>query len=123
MTAGTAHIAATCGSGITYVTGRDGEWIADRLAAPEGYDERGPQLALDGGHLTLGYSRYAEEDGACGGSNYIDGGVFVRSRSLPDGRWSKPTRIGRREDDLEALRVRGTTVHAVALGNDGDAGL
>ena len=83
--AGTAHIAATCGSGITYVTGRDGEWIADRLAAPEGYDERGPQLALDGGHLTLGYSRYAEEDGACGGSRYIDGGVFVRSRSLPDG--------------------------------------
>jgi len=117
--AGTAHIAATCGKGIVYVTGHAGDWIADRLATPDGYADKDPQLAIDGGRLTLGFTRYASEDGACGGSAFRDAGVFLRSRALPDGDWSRSTRIGRLEDDLAALRVRGEVVHAVVTADGG----
>ena len=118
--AGTVHIAATCGLRITYVTGHDGDWVADRLSTPEGYDDKDPQLAVDGRTLTLGFSRFASEDGDCGGPVYSDTGVFLRSRTLPDGAWSKSNRIGRRDDELGALRVRGDTIHAVVAPDGGE---
>jgi hypothetical protein len=118
--AGTAHVAGTCGHGIVYVSERDGDWVADRLSTPAGYDDMDPQLAVDDGRLTLGFSRFAAEDGACGGANFLDTGVFVRTRALPDGGWSRPSRLGRRDDELEALRIRGDTMHVIVAPDGGD---
>ena len=71
------------------------------------------QLAVDGETITLGYTQYARVVDGCGGVSFADTAVFVRSRTLPDGPWSKPRRIGRADDELVALRARDERLHAV----------
>ena len=58
----------------------------------------------------------------CGGPYsvvYEDLGVYYRKRSLPDGEWSKPRRLGREGDILGSLRVADGTLIAAMVGPGG----
>jgi hypothetical protein len=113
------HVAASCNGRIGYAEGGvTGTWARQLLKPPARHTEAGPQIAIDGADLYLAYTRYGPPSDAdtCGGpysSYYKDLGVYVRKRTLPDGAWSKPRRLGRADDILEALRVADGTLHAV----------
>ncbi len=68
---------------------------------------------MDGDTMYLGTSWLEQTDGGCGDSGLRDTGVHIRSRTLPDGAWSEPVRLGGRGDGLVALRVRDGVVHAL----------
>ena len=119
---GTRHLAATCGEAgaLRYATSRDGTaWTVTKLAPPAGRRELDPQLAFSGSTLYLAVTRVALEEGGCGDDGLADLGVWVRSRSLPSGDWSEPTRIGVAGDHLQAFRTSGSTLHAT-VSNEAD---
>jgi hypothetical protein len=113
---GRTHVVATCDSGtneIRYAVSTDEKtWTVSRLRPPAGRLEEEPQLAFSGNTLYLAYTRIAIEEGGCGDDGLRDLGVYVRSRSLPAGAWSAPTRIGNEGEHLLSFRVAGSTIHA-----------
>jgi hypothetical protein len=113
---GTHHLAAPCGSPgyeIRYAVSTDGHtWTTSALKPPAGRSELDPQLAFSGDTLYLAYSRVAPEEGGCGNDGLADVGVYYRTRTLPSGDWSEPTRIGDVADHLQSFRVNGSVIHA-----------
>ena len=113
---GTDHLAATCGNAATeirYAVATDGRtWKTSVLKPPAGRFELDPQLAFAGNTLYLAYTRVAPVDGGCGSDGLADVGVYYRTRSLPGGAWSQPTRIGVVADHLQSFRVNGSVLHA-----------
>jgi len=115
---GNDHVAATCdlangGSRIKYAASSDGRnWTATAFTPPTGRYEKDPQLAFAGTTLYLAYSRVAPTDGGCGDDGLMDIGVYYRTRTLPSGKWSEPTRLGAVADELQSLRVNGSVIHA-----------
>lgn len=81
--------------------------------APGNRVEMGPQLAADGDTLYLATTRLAPTDGGCGDDGLREVGVFVRTKQLPDGTWSRPVRVGLAGDGLLAFRVTGGVTHAI----------
>jgi hypothetical protein len=122
---GTDHIAATCegdtGSLVKYAVSSDGRtWNTTTFTPPSGRFESDPQLAFAGNTLYIAYTRVAPTDGGCGDDGLADVGVYFRTRTLPSGAWSEPTRLGPVADELQSLRVNGSAIHATVLNeNDG----
>ena len=115
-----AHVAAECGGSIRYYASTDGRsWSTTVFAHPAHREDLDPQIAFQGNLVYVAYTRIAP-DGGCGGGRGEAIGVFVRSRSLPDGAWSTARRIGRPGDTLEVFRVEGATIHATVWNNQGD---
>jgi len=114
--AGTSHIAATCGNAggqIKYAVSKDGlAWTVTSFKVPSGRFEQDPEIAFSGSTLYLAYTRVAPADGGCGDDGLDDVGVYVRSRSLPNGDWSAPSKIGATSDHLQAFRASGSVLHA-----------
>jgi len=103
---GATHLAADCRNDLRYATSSDGStWKTTRFAFPKDRGDFGPQLAFDGNTLYLASTRYDTTEGGCGDSGLVDVGVYYRSRSLPDGEWSQPQRLGAVADELVAFRV------------------
>jgi hypothetical protein len=116
------HVAAICEGRIRYATSTDARsWEASTLPAPADGYEQGLQLAADGSTLYLAYThlRPVEQD-TCGGRAIQEDavGVFYRTRDLPDGRWSAPTRIGHDGDHLQSLRVVDGVIHETFRADD-----
>ena len=121
---GTDHLAATCGNRgtqIRYAVSSDARtWTTSVLEPPTDREELDPQLAFAGDTLYLAYTRVGPVDGGCGDNGLNDTGVYYRTRTLPNGAWSEPTRIGVVADRLEAFRVSGSVIHAtVTVKKDG----
>jgi hypothetical protein len=118
---GTAHAAATCGTGVRVWDRRsNGAWAATKLVPPARRHELDPQLAFDGTTAYVAYSRVAITEGGCGDDGLRDVGVYYRHRSLPNGSWSAPIRLGVVNDSLLAFRVvRGTVYATVQNGKQG----
>ena len=107
----TYHVAASCGRGsLGYAEGSaTGDWTMATLSPPKQHTDEGPQLAIDDDTLYLAYTRFGPlvDAETCGpGVEFADIGVYVRTRHLPEGAWSKPRRIGEPWDLLEGLRVQ-----------------
>lgn len=110
--AGGYHVAAGCEYGIPYVFSSvdDATWTESAIVPPAHRLDMEPRLAIDGDTLYIGVTRIG--DGAdCGLP--ADVGFFLRSRTLPDGAWSDPVRIGARGDRLQDLQVVDGVVHAI----------
>jgi hypothetical protein len=120
---GTDHLAAACGNRgtqIRYSVSSDGRtWTTSVLQPPTSREELDPQLAFAGNTAYLAYTRVAPVDGGCGDNGLDDVGVYYRTRTLPNGVWSEPTRIGAVADRLESFRVSGSVIHAT-VANDKD---
>ena len=102
-----AHVAAECGGSIRYYASTDGRsWSTTVFAHPAHREDLDPQIAFQGNLVYVAYTRIAP-DGGCGGGRGEAIGVFVRSRSLPDGAWSTARRIGRPGDTAGGLPGRG----------------
>jgi hypothetical protein len=116
------HVASICEGRIRYATSPDGRsWKSSTLPEPaDGYDQ-GVQLAVDGSTLYLAYThlRPVDQD-TCGGRAIQEDavGVFYRTRELPNGRWSAPTRIGHDSDHLQSLRVVDGEIHETFWADD-----
>jgi hypothetical protein len=125
---GRYHAASTCGRAIRYAEGSaTGRWTLTTLHPPARHVESNPQLAIDGNTLYLAYTRYGPvvEADTCGGPfdvRYEDVGVYYRTRTLPDGAWSKPHKLGRADDILDSMRVVNGTIHAVVFAASGLGG-
>lgn len=103
---GSTHIAAECPDDIRYATSSDGTtWTSTTFKAPKNRGDFGPQIAFDGNTLYLASTRYDTTEGGCGDAGLLDLGVYYRSRSLPDGEWSQPQRLGAVADELVAFRA------------------
>jgi hypothetical protein len=114
---GTDHVAATCdgavGSLVKYAVSSDGRtWKTTTFTPPSGRFESDPQLAFAGNTLYVAYTRVAPTDGGCGDDGLADVGVYYRTRTLPSGAWSDPTRLGVVADHLQSFRVNGTEIEA-----------
>jgi hypothetical protein len=114
---GTDHIAATCdgavGSLVKYAVSSDGRtWKATTFTPPSGRFESDAQLAFAGNTLYVAYTRVAPTDGGCGDDGLTDVGVYYRTRTLPSGAWSEPTRLGFVADHLQSFRVNGVEIEA-----------
>jgi hypothetical protein len=122
---GTSHIAATCGSAggqVKYAASEDGlAWMVTSFKVPSGRFEQDPEIAFSGSTLYLAYTRVAPADAGCGDDGLDDVGVYVRSRSLPNGDWSDASKIGATSDHLRAFRVSGSVIHATVT-NDKSQG-
>jgi hypothetical protein len=120
---GADHLAATCGNRgtqIRYSVSSDGRtWTTSVLQPPTSREELDPQLAFAGDTVYLAYTRVAPVDGGCGDNGLDDVGVYYRTRTLPNGVWSEPTRIGAVADRLQSFRVSGSVIHAT-VANDKD---
>ena len=112
------HIAAVCGGGISYFVPTTDGWKTTRLKPPAARQELDPQLAFEGDLLYVAYTRVAVGDGGCGDSGIDDLGVYYRTRTLPDGDWSEPKRIGEVNDSLQAFRVVDGVLHATVVNGD-----
>ena len=109
---GTFHIVAGCGMGIRYATSKDGKrWSTTTLPHPAHRSEVEPQIAVDGSTLYVAYTRQRQVDGGCGFDGLADVGVYYRTRTLPNGRWSTPRRIGAAGAHLQAFRVVDGVIH------------
>ena len=121
---GRFHVAAECSRGIGYATSADGEaWKASTLAPPSGRREVDPQLAADGTTLYLAYTRLrpVDQDTCSGGYvNEDPAGIYYRTRALPGGAWSKPTRLRGDGDHLQSFRVVNGVIHATFRGDLGN---
>jgi hypothetical protein len=114
---GTSHVAGTCQKGdrlqVRYSVSSDTRsWKTTAFKLPADRLELSPQLAVSGNRLYLAYTRDAQEDGGCGDDGLRDLGVYYRTRTLPNGTWSAPTRIGNVGDALGSFRVKGSVLHA-----------
>jgi hypothetical protein len=113
---GRSHLVASCGNALMYaVTRPDGSWTQTSFALPANRLEQDPQLAFRGNLVFMAYSRLSVDvPHDCGGDDGLtDIGVFYRTRTLPDGAWSKPFRIAEADDHLQQFRVDGPTIHAI----------
>lgn len=109
---GTFHVVSGCGMGIRYATSKDGRhWRTTVLPHLAHRSDVEPQIAIDGSTLYVAYTRQRQLDGACGDSGLIDVGVYYRTRTLPDGRWSAPSRLGAAGAHLQAFRVVNGVIH------------
>jgi hypothetical protein len=119
------HVTATCGDKVGYAEGSaTGAWTMQTLEPPARHVEQAPQIAVDGRDLYIAYTRYGPviDADTCGGPysvRYEDLGVYYRKRTLPDGEWSKPRRLGRANDILGSLRVADGTLLAAMVGPAG----
>jgi len=106
---GTLHLASDCEDDqIRVASSGDGvHWTSRTFRPPSGRMLIGPQIAFDGNRLTLAYTRLAPapQDEGCGGTFPVDVGVYLRTRSLPDGSWSSEQKLGETADGLTALRT------------------
>ena len=113
---GTRHLAAQCGSDpseIRYAVSTHGAtWRTTVLPPPSDRLELEPQLAFSGRTLYLAYTIDRATEGACGDDGLEDLGVYYRTRTLPNGSWSAPTRFGQPRDHLQGFRVAGSAIHA-----------
>lgn len=110
---GSIHIGAECPDDIRYATSSDGTtWTSTTFKAPKNRGDFGPQIAFDGNTLYLASTRYDTTEGGCGDAGLLDLGVYYRSRSLPDGEWSQPQRLGAAADELLAFRAS-NGLHAI----------
>ena len=117
--AGTFHVVAGCGMGIRYATSKDGKrWRTTTLPHPAHRSEVEPQIAVDGSTLYVAYTRQRQLDGGCGFDGLVDVGVYYRTRTLPNGRWSAPTRIGAAGAHLQAFRVVDGVIHETFVTQD-----
>ncbi|MEA2547920.1 MAG: hypothetical protein QOE42_518 [Chloroflexota bacterium] len=122
---GIDHVAATCdgtaGNQVRYAVSSNGRtWHTTTFTPPSGRFELDPQLAFAGDTLYVAYTRVAPTDGGCGDDGLADVGVYYRTRTLPSGAWSEPTRLGLVGDHLQSFRVNGSVIHAtVANEKDG----
>jgi len=106
------HVVAGCGMGIRYASSKDGKtWRTTALPHPAHRTEIEPQIAVDGSTLYVAYTRQRQVEGGCGFDGMIDVGVYYRTRTLPNGRWSPPTRIGSLGDHLQSFRVVNGVIH------------
>jgi hypothetical protein len=112
------HVAAECAGSIHAYVSSDGRaWKASVFAHPANRQDLDPQIAFWGDTVYVAFTRIRLVEGACGDSGIRDVGVYYRSRTLPDGAWSAPVRIGTTPDRLDTFRVEDGTVHAIV--NDG----
>ena len=106
---GTTHLAAQCDEDdIRLASSADGShWTSRTFRPPTGRMLSGPEIAFDGNRLTVAYTRLAPapQDEGCGDVIPVDVGVYVRTRSLPDGSWSAEQKVGETADSLMALRT------------------
>jgi hypothetical protein len=115
-----SHIVASCDAGLRYsVSKADGSWATTLIGQPANRRQMDPQIGFDGNTVFLAYSWLAVTDGGCGDDGLDDLGVYYRQRTLPDGPWSEPKRIGVTDDTLVSFRVQGATLHAVVY-NEAD---
>ena len=112
------HVAAVCDGGISYFAPAANGWKTTRLKPPAARQELDPQLAFEGDLLYVAYTRVAIGDGGCGDLGIDDLGVYYRTRTLPDGAWSEPKRIGEVNDSLHAFRVVDGVLHATVVNGD-----
>jgi hypothetical protein len=112
---GVPEAAATCDDDIYQFEQRAEGWTVTKLTSAG--SNFGVQIAVDGGTLFVAYSRETAPD-ACAEVS-ARAGVFVRSRSLPDGAWSAARRIGAKTDRLQAFRMADGHVHAAVTPGDG----
>ena len=111
--AGRYHLAATCSGSIRYsVSNGDGRWTTTVFRHPYELRDLNPRIATDGNAVYVAYSRTDTAAGACD-DGIVRLAVYYRRRSLPDGSWSAPRRIGRFADQLVSLQVGRGTVHAI----------
>jgi hypothetical protein len=109
-----SHIVASCAKGLRYsVSNPDGSWTTTLIAQPANRKQMDPQVGFAGNVAYVAYSWLSVNEGACGDDGLVDLGVYYRSRTLPDGAWSEPKRIGITKDTLVSFRVEGATLHAV----------
>jgi hypothetical protein len=109
-----SHIVAACNAGLRYaVSNPDGSWTTTLIAQPANRKQMDPQIGFAGNVVYVAYSWRAVHEGACGDDGLDDLGVYYRQRTLPDGVWSEPKRIGITKDTLVSFRVEGATLHAV----------
>lgn len=114
------HVAAGCDGSIRYATSiGDGSWTTRTFTHPSRRLDLDPQIATEGSHVYVAFTRVAVTDGGCGDNGLRDVGVYYRYRDLPDGKWSAAKRIGSTEDHLQSFRVVSGTVHATVLAADG----
>jgi len=105
---------ASCVAGLRYsVSKPDGSWSTTLLGQPSNRRQMDPQIGFDGNVVFIAYSWLAVTDGGCGDDGLDDLGIYYRKRTLPDGPWSEPKRIGITDDTLVSFRVEGATLHAV----------
>ena len=116
---GRNHVAAGCDGGIRVFVESGAGWDDTTFAPPSKRQENDPQLALDGDLLYLAYTRISVEEGGCGDFGLRDVGVYLRTKSLPNGEWSEPTQIGAVADHVQSLRVVDGTIHAT-VANEAD---
>ncbi len=106
---GTTHLAAQCEEDdIRLASSADGtHWTSQTFRPPSRRMLSGPQIAFDGNRLTVAYTRLAPapQDEGCGEVIPTDVGVYVRTRSLPDGSWSAEQKLGETADSLMSLRT------------------
>ncbi len=111
-----------CKDSISYLVSVDGRsWTETVFDPPAHRFEVEPQLAVDGDTVYLAYSRLAPSDGGCGDDGLRDVGVYVRSRHLPGGAWSKPHRVGREGDRLQTFRVVDGVFYLTITAADGES--
>jgi len=112
--AGRSHIVAACGTGLRHsVSTVAGSWSTTLIGQPSNRMQMDPQVGFDGNVVYIAYSWRAVTEGACGDDGLQDLGVYYRRRTMPDGAWSEPARIGIKDDTLVSFRVEGETLHAV----------
>jgi hypothetical protein len=117
---GSRHLAASCaspdGGQVRYAVSTDSRtWKITAWKPPASRLEVDPQLAFSGKTLYLAWTRQAPAEGGCGDDGLDDVGVYYRTRTLPNGAWSKAIRIGKIADHLESFRVNGAVLHATVL--------
>ena len=109
---GTFHVVAGCGMNVRYATSQDGRsWETTQFPHPPHRSETEPQIAVDGSTLYVAYTRQRQLDGGCGNDGLVDVGVYYRTRTLPNGRWSAPKRIGAPGAHLQSFRVVDGVIH------------
>jgi len=111
---GGAHVAGRCGDSI-YAFDRDGTTWTTRIVASTGISED-PQIAVDGDTL---YVAFTHNLATICGDDLSRPGVYVRSRTLPDGAWSPLTFLGNTRDRLRSFRAVDGNLHAVVDDIDG----
>ncbi len=117
--AGTFHVVSGCGMGIRYATSKDGKhWRTTVLPHLAHRSDVEPQIAVDGSRLYVAYTRQRQLDGGCGDSGLVDVGVYYRTRTLPNGRWSAPTRLGPAGAHLQGFRVVNRVIHETFITQD-----
>ena len=117
---GTFHVVSGCGMGIRYATSKDGKrWRTTILPHLAHRSDVEPQIAVDGSTLYVAYTRQRQLDGGCGDPGLVDVGVYYRTRTLPNGRWSAPTRLGAAGAHLQAFRVVNGVIHETFVTQNG----